>query len=35
MLQIKYFVCLRSSMKTPNKMSGILMRDMKSPFAKL
>ena len=35
MLQIKYFLCLRPSVKTLNHISGTLMSDMESPSTKL
>ena len=35
MLQIKYFLCLRPSVKTSNKIRGILINDMASPSTKL
>ena len=35
MLQIKYFLCLRPSVKTLNQICGILMSDIGSPSAKL
>ena len=35
MLQIKYFLCLRPSVKTSSLISGALMSDKESPSAKL
>ena len=35
MLQIKYFLCLRLSVKTSNQISGTLMSDMESASMKL
>ena len=35
MLQIKYFLCLRPSVKTSNYIIGILMSDMENPSARL
>ena len=35
MLQIKYFLCLKPSVKTSNQISGITMSDIESPSMKL
>ena len=35
MLKMKYFLCLRPSVKTLDKISGNLMDDMESPSTKI